>query len=512
MQNSTRTTKSIRPGPRFGLAAGFLLLSGCTVGPRYQPPSPDLPSRYAEGPATQPTSSPSAPVAPADARWWLQFDDPILASLIERAIAANPNVAVAEARVREVRSLRQMVESQLYPQLSVGASILRSRVSESALGLPHLADRFMDTDSTLYQLGIDAIWVVDVFGGTRRQVESARAGEGATDAARRGVLLMVAAETARAYMELRGTQLQLQVAHSTLASQNRTLDLTREKHGNGLASDLDMVRARAEVESTTAQIPPLQQAVRQRIHVLSTLLGLAPTALAGELEPTAPIPRYTADPEVGVPSDLLRRRPDIQRAERQIAAATEMVGVAVADLFPRVVLRASAGVQGASLAHLFDASGRNATGYYAAGPSIDWTFFDAGRRRAAIAMREAEVDATKAAYEDTVLRAFREVESALVAVDQGRSQKEALSRLSVTTREGLDIARRDYQNGVLDQLSVLDIQRQADRADTLLAQSETSLAVSYVALHNALGGGWEMSETLSTDQPSKDPKPDQEKK
>lgn len=502
MLNSTRTSKLNRPGASFGWVAWFVLVPGCMVGPKYQPPSQSLPAQYAEGPATQPASAPS--IAPSDARWWLSFDDPILNSLIERAITANPNIGIAEARVREARSLRKMVESQLYPQFDVGASILRGRVSESALGLPHVADRFLEPDATLFQLGFDAYWVVDVFGGTRRQVESAHAGEEATDAARRGVVLMVAAETARAYMELRGTQLQLQVAHSTLESERQTLDLTSDKHDHGLASDLDMVRARAEVESTTAQIPPLEQAVRQRIHMLSTLLGLTPTTLAGELEPPAPIPQFTGEVDAGVPSDLLRRRPDIQRAERQIAAATAMVGAAVANLYPKVLLGGAAGVQGRSITHLFDVdAGRNPTGYYATGPFISWTLFDGGRRQAAIAMNEAEVEAAKASYEDTVLRAFREVENALVAVDQGRNQREALRQLSATTREGVGIARRDYQSGVLDQLSVLDAQRQADRAAVLLAQSETSLAVSFVMLHNALGGTWQSAELGPTSQPSR---------
>jgi outer membrane protein, multidrug efflux system len=504
MRDSTRSTKSVRRGCWPVLLVYVFLLPGCTVGPKYQPPSPNLSAGYSEGPATQPALAPSSVVAtPPDARWWPRFDDPILSSLIERAISANPNVAVAQARVREARSMRKMVESQLYPQFNVGASVLRARVSESALGLPHLANRFFEPDATLFQLGFDAYWALDVFGGTRRQVESARAGEEATDAARRGVLLMIAAETARAYMELRGTQRQLQVANSTLESEQQTLELTRDKHVRGLASDLDMVRARGEVESTTAQIPPLEQAVRERIHVLSTLLGLTPTALAGELEPPATIPQYTGDVAAGVPSDLLRRRPDIQRAERQIAGATAMVGAAVADLYPKVLLGGAAGVQGRTISRLFNVDGgRSPTGYYATGPFINWTLFDGGRRRAAITLNEAEVDAAKASYEDTVLRAFREVESALVAVDQGRSQRDALRQLSVTTREGVGIARRDYQNGVLDQLSVLDAQRQADRADILLAQSETSLAITFVMLHNALGGGWEVAEPSPTSQPA----------
>jgi NodT family efflux transporter outer membrane factor (OMF) lipoprotein len=259
-----------------------------------------------------------------------------------------------------------------------------------------------------------------------------------------------------------------------------------------------VLRARTEVESTAAEIPPLEQAIRQYIHVLSTLGGQEPVALSAELEDVVPVPEARSQITVGIPSDLLRRRPDIQAAERQLASATAQVGVATAQLFPKVVLGGSAGLASRDAGDLFDAS---SSGYYATGPFINWTVFDGGRRKAGIELTEAQVDAAKASYQDTVLRAFREVESALVGVDRARARLEDLERLSASARESADVARRDYQRGILDQLTVLDAQRQANRAEMLRVQGQMVLAVQVITLYRALGGGWEIAEPSSATEP-----------
>jgi NodT family efflux transporter outer membrane factor (OMF) lipoprotein len=389
------------------------------------------------------------------------------------------------------------VQSLLYPQVSVGASALRYRISESVVSVPGL-----NLEDSLFTLGFDAAWVVDVFGGNRRGVEAAKANEQASAAERRGVVLMVAAETARAYLELRGTQRELQIAQLTLEEQRQTLRVTEDKFRAGLAPNLQVLRARTEVEGTAAQIPPLQQAIRQYIHVLSTLLGLEPTALAAELEQPAPIPTASGQLSVGIPSDLLRRRPDIQSAERQLASTTAQVGVATAQLFPQVVLGGSAGLQSREFGNLFNGNSTNSPStYYLAGPSINWTVFDAGRRKAGVKFAEAQVDAAKAYYQDTVLRAFREVESSLVAVDRAREQVSDLRRLTASARETAAISRRDYEGGILDQLTVLDAQRQSNRADMLLAQGQVQLVVNVVTLYKALGGGWEVAEPQPATRP-----------
>lgn len=499
IRNSTKTTQFTQPRSVLGMVVWISFASGCAVGPNYKAPSTPMPARYHE--ARDGSVTAAAPVditGPAEITWWRQLGDPLLTHLVETSVTANYSVAVAKARVQQARAARQVAQSLLYPQVSVGASILQFQGSESAIGLPGL-----DLEDTLFHIGFDAAWEVDVFGGLRRGVESASAYEQAVVAGRRGVVLMVAAETARAYLELRGVQRQLQINQTILRQQRQTLAITKDRRENGLASDLEVLRARTEVEATAAEIPPLQQASRQYIHVISTLLGLEPTALSAELERAAPIPAVPARVAVGVPSDLLRRRPDIQGAERQLAAATAQVGVATAQLFPHVVLGASAGLQSRGFNDLFNGDTTNeSSSYYVAGPHINWTVFDAGRRKAGVKFAEAQVDAAKAAYQDTVLRAFREVESALVAVDRAHARMGDLKQLSTSARQSAEIARRDYERGILDQLTVLDAQRQSNRADLLLAQGEVSLVVHVVTLYKALGGGWEFAEPSPTTQPA----------
>lgn len=473
--------------PVASLALWALLpLGGCVVGPDYVRPETQMPAAFGELPAGSATDA-----AASEIRWWRRFDDPHLSALVEKAVAVNHVVAVAAARLREARAAREIVRSQLAPQVGIGGSVLRNRLSEAGLGIP---GDLLDVDHNIFDIGFDASWTLDVFGGVAREIESAEAGEQAVASERRGVVLMVAAETARAYVELRGAQRELEVARSNLGDQRQTLAVTEDKRRNGLASDLEVVRARTEVEATAAEIPPLEQAIRQYTHVLSTLLALEPTALRAELEAPAPIPDVPVQVAVGVPSDLLLRRPDIQSAERRLAAATALVGVATAQYYPRVTLGVSAGFQSQHVEDLLNGTGANGSSYGLAGPFINWTLFDGGRRAAGVDLSEARVAAAKSSYEETVLTAFREVESALVAVDRGRARVEELVRLSASAREAADIARRDYARGILDQLVVLDAQRQANRADMLLAEGRASLGVRVVALYKALGGGWEVAD------------------
>lgn len=481
---------------RVALSAAPLAASGCMVGPNYEPPQTELPAAYREAADGQAQPTTFAAAGPTEIRWWRHLGDPRLTDLVEKAVTANYGVAVAEARLREARAARQVAQSLLYPQVGLGASALRFRGSEATFQGVGL-----DLEDSLFQIGFDASWVVDVFGGTRRGVEAARATEQAFAADRRAVVLMVAAETARAYLELRGVQQQLQIDLDILEQQRETLTITEDRLRSGLASELEVLRARTEVEATAAEIPPLQQASRQYIHLISTLLGLEPTALSAQLEQPAPLPAVPGQIAVGIPSDLLRRRPDIQSAERQLAAATAQVGVATAQLFPQVILGGAAGLQSRDTGDLFNGNSDPSSSFYLAGPVINWTVFDAGRRKAGIRLAEAQVDAVKAAYQDAVLRAFREVESSLVAVDRARVRVSDLKRLSATARQSAEIARRDYERGILDQLTVLDAQRQSNRADLLLSHGEVSLVVNVVTLYKALGGGWEIAEpSLDTNQ------------
>ena len=482
MKTNTRIIASL-------LCTAVTSMSGCMVGPNYQTPTTTMPAGFAELPKAQSAGAVAfAADTDTEVRWWHRLNDSRLSDLVEKAVIANPSITIAEARLTQARAARDAAQALLYPEVHANASLYRFRGGTSGVG----------AQGNLYQLGFDVMWVPDVFGGTRRQIESAKADEETARSTRRGVVLMVASETARGYVELRGVQHELDVTKVTLDEQRQTLAITQDKQRNGLASELEMLRARTDVEATEAQIPPLEQAIRQYIHLLSTLLAMEPTALSNELMPVEPIPAVPEQISVGVPSDLLRRRPDIQASERQLASATAQVGVAVSKLFPQVSIGATAGISDRTSNSL----GLDSAGYYTSGPSIDWTVFDAGRRQAGVNATKAEVIAVKAAYEDVVRRAFAEVESAVVAVSRSKERRDALRRLSNTTRQGVIIAKGDYQRGILDQLQVLDAQRQADRADILLAQSEVALTVNVVTLYKALGGGWEVTEPSAASPPS----------
>ena len=313
---------------------------------------------------------------------------------------------------------------------------------------------------------------------------------------------MVAAETARAYLELRGTQRQLQIAQTTLEEQRQTLTVTEDKHRNGLASDLEVLRARTEVESTAAEIPPLQQAIRQYIHVLSTLLGLEPTALSAELEQPAPIPAVPGQLAVGIPSDLLRRRPDIQAAERQLAAATAQVWAwRRRSCSRRWSSAASAGLASRNFGDLFNGNSTTtpAATTSPARPSTGRCSTPGVARRASSSPRRS-VDAAKAAYQDTVLRAFREVESSLVAVDRAQARVGDLKRLSASARESagdrparLRAGHSRPTDGARRPAPV-EPRRHAAGAGRGVSSWSTS-----VTLYKALGGGWEVAEPAAGD-------------
>jgi NodT family efflux transporter outer membrane factor (OMF) lipoprotein len=300
------------------------------------------------------------------------------------------------------------------------------------------------------------------------------------------------AEVAREYVDLRSTQRRLTIARENLVTQQRALDLTKQLNQRGLTSRLDETRATAQVASTRATIPALEASISRSIHRLSVLLGERPTALASELNQPAPVPPVPDDVPVGLPSELLRRRPDIRRAERQLAASTEDVGVATADLFPRFFLNGSIGLQGTDPGNVFEYASR----YYSLGPSVSWPIFDAGRTKARLSRAEARRAQSFAAFRGSVLNAFREVEDALVSYAKVQERAVSLREVAAASRQSVKIANELYSQGVSDFLSVLDAQRQLLLAEEQLANAEGERATSLVALYKALGGGWELEEVM----------------
>lgn len=470
--------------PLIGLA--LLGLVGCTVGPPYIPPSPDAPDAWAAslegGVAARPASL---------ARWWSGFGDPTLDTLVTRAIAGNLDLKSATARVREARALRTISGAAQYPSIDATGAYsnqLRSENIDPGAASPNNPGVGARTDPTdLYALGFDASWELDVFGRVRRSVEAADADLSAAEESRRDVLVSLLAEVARNYVELRSLQNRLDIARRNVAAQEDTLSLADSRFRGGLTSELDVAQARSNVERTRSQIPLLESSMRQAQHRLAVLIGTHPGTLAAELDIAAPVPSPPAEIAVGLPSELLRRRPDIRRAERELAAASARIGVATADLFPRFMLTGSVGVQSSPLGNLFDAN----SFAYSVGPSVRWNLFDAGRVRATIAVQNAREEQALAAYDRSVLVAFEEVENALVAYARELVRRGSLRAGTDAAGRAVELATERYTRGLTNFQDVLDAQRQLFALQDDLAQSERSVTSSVVALYKALGGGWE---------------------
>lgn len=464
-----------RPRPSRAAALGAplvaALLAGCAVGPDYRTPELPVPGAFAAAQPAQhedPTGSLAA--------WWSRFGDPRLESLVARALAGSPTLREADARVREARALRRIAAAPLFPRLDAEADATVGSEAAPEMGLAVL----------------DAIWEVDVFGGTRRSLEAAEAELAASEADRRQVLVELIGELARSYVQLRGIQRQIATVERNLAAQRETRALTEAQRRVGLASDLDVERARALTADTAAELPPLEAALHASVHRIAVLVGVPPATLADELLADGPLPTVPDTLLVGVPAELLRRRPDLVRAERELAAATARIGEAQADLFPRLTLTGSVGLRSEDLKELLGGE----TGFAALGPNLVWPLFAAGRIRANVAVQDARAEQALARYEQALLEALEEVENALVAHAREQVRRRALAEAVDANREAVELARRLYANGLGGFLDVLDAERSLLQSERRLVESETAVSTSLVDLYVALGGGWERAEEL----------------
>jgi NodT family efflux transporter outer membrane factor (OMF) lipoprotein len=469
------------------LTLGFLA-AGCAVGPNYEKPGLSVPATWTEARQN------GVDTRAADlAQWWNAFNDPLLNSLVERAVPSNLDLRLAEARIREARAVRIVTASGAWPAVDVSGSYTRNRSSENAIGAPAQGAVIApigggrDLDQNLYRSGFDANWEIDVFGGVRRSVEAADATIDATVEDRRDVLVTLLGEVAKNYIDLRGFQHRLAVARANLKTQQDTLELTRVRFQAGLASDLDVAQQEAQVNSTASQIPTLESSLKDAAYGLDVLLGLQPGALWSELAKETPIPGLPPEVLVGLPSELLRRRPDIRRAERQLAAATAQVGAATADLFPKFFLTGVAGLQSISASDWVTGGSR----FWSIGPRITWPVFDAGKIRANIEIRNAQQEQALTQYEKSVLNAFRDVETALVNYANEQTRYRSLTDAVAANRRAVAMANELYIRGLNDFLNVLDTQRSLYLTESELVQSEATMATNLVALYKALGGGWE---------------------
>ena len=513
--------------------------TGCTVGPNYAPPVIQVAPAWSEPTAT-PAAAPDRPftppsrtvsnVAPA-VQWWTTFRDPELDSLVARAVESNYDLRRATLRVREARAQRATVSADLYPTVDATGEYSHTRVSKNGVtsqiggggsssagsggggatggtggsggngggvgnppganGSPAIPGQSL-SEFDLYQVGFDASWEIDVFGRTRRAVQAADATIQSNIEDRRDVLLTLLGDVARNYVELRGTQRQLALARENLVSQQKTLDLTRQQVANGIADELNVARARAQVETTAAEIPPLQTTISQSIHALGILLGEQPQALYAELTAVEPIPPVPDTVPIGLPGDLLRRRPDVRRAERDLAAATANVGVAVADLYPQFSLTGTLGLQSVDSDNIFEFGSR----YFTIAPGVSYPLFDAGKLRAQVRVQGARQEQALASYQQSVLVALRDVEDALIAYAKQQERRQSLAQAVSANQKAVRLATEQFTQGLTDFLTVLDAQRNLFTSQDSLAQSETAVSTNLVTLYKALGGGWELERSI----------------
>jgi outer membrane protein, multidrug efflux system len=457
-----------------------LVLAGCAVGPDYVRPDVAVDKTFAN--AGLDGFSQEA----IEQAFWKGFGDELLSALITEADKANHDLRIAQANLREVRALRRQVGFDQFPTVTANASYNKSLQSETQL--PGFTRDQREIEA--YSVGFDAFWELDFFGRVRRNVEAANADVAAGEAGVSDVQISVAAEVAREYFELRGLQQQLEVARQNRDNQRQTYELTAVRLDAGRGTELDRARARAQLDATTATIPSLEASVARAIYRLGVLTGQKPTALSSELSAVQPLPALPALTRVETPEALLRRRPDIRRAERNVAAQTARIGVATADLFPVVTLGGSVGFNARRPRDL----GNSGSQTYSYGPSISWAFLNLGRVRAGISAAQARTDAALALYEQTVLRALEETEGALITFNRAVAAKQSLKSAAEQSEIAARLARIRFDAGVADFLAVLDAQRQLLDDQDRLARGEAVAATSLVAVYKALGGGWKSVE------------------
>ncbi|HEX3423116.1 MAG TPA: efflux transporter outer membrane subunit [Sphingomicrobium sp.] len=463
------------------------LLAGCTVGPNYNRPEMGLPPTYAE-----PNSAESLSDAQL-ASWWTAFGDPELNKLINRAIAQNLDVETAAARIREARAEERVAGASALPEVSANGSVTHQRISEHAIPVPPGTGEgstgsfgLPGSEFTTFRVGFDASWEIDLFGKTRRQIEGARARTGAAIWNRRDAQVSTSAEVASAYIAFRALQEQIALSQAEVERQRRSSHLVGARVRGGLVTGQDLEQQNSEAAAAQAAIPPLRAEAAAQIHKIGVLVGDSPESLIAELSPTGvSLPTPPSVP-AGLPSDLLRRRPDIRAAERNLAAATADIGVATADLYPRFTLSAAPALVSTALASLLEWGSRNFSG----GAAIDWPIFNGGGTRANIDVKNAQQEQALIAYRKTILTALQDVEDALSKIDNDRSEIGELDSALRSASRAEGIARTRYTGGLVTYSDVLQAQANRIALENRLVETTSAEGRDTVALYKALGGGW----------------------
>jgi len=468
------------PSSRFKLAVpllGQLIVCGCTVGPNYKRPDVAMQHAWTHPPATQ-ASVINEASPPSD--WWATLNDWQLNSLVRRACDGNLSISIAKSRISEARAERGIAASRLFPSLNGGGVYSFNRADGPLFPA-------VTNDYQFYAAGFDALWEADIFGGVRRSIEAAEDDIQGQQDAERGAVVSVIAEVARSYVELRTTQQRILITNANIQTQSDTLDLARRLNAAGIVSDLDVTRAQAELTQTQSQIPLLETQEKASIHQLGVLLGQPPETLDAEIETPGPIPVPPKRVPIGLPTQLLRRRPDVRQVERQLAAATARIGVAEADLYPQLTITGDFGVGAQDPGRVFNWSNR----FVSVGPAVRWELLEGGRILANIDAHGAIKQELLDQYKLTILLALQETADSLIAFDNQQRQSNLLIQTVQSNQDSVRIASEQYAGGTVGYLSLLDAQRSLLRTQETLVQSQGNVTLSMIALYKSIGGGWE---------------------
>ncbi len=463
------------------------LVSGCTVGPNYHTPKTTMPTAYAA-----PSTQPSPTTHPVDvSRWWQTFKDPELNSLVERAVAANFDLEIALTRLQEARTMEVAVEGPALPVIGVGGAAGRGSGTNSTKGRISAPLNAASNTTGLKEItqivGFDAGWEIDLFGRYRREIEAAGDDTQAAAEARNAVLIAVVADVARAYMDYRELQMQLSIIQDNIRTVQQTVDLVQQRFDRGLTNELDLVLAQRQLASLQSEMSPLKDQVAVAQRRVAVLIGDYPDKLAPELERPAALPQVPTEIHPGLPIDLLRRRPDIREAERELAAGTARVGAATANLFPRVALTAGVGWQGQGLGRLPQASGS----IWSVGPTAYWPLLDFGTLDAMIEIQNFRAHELLVNYKRTIINAVEEVENAIGSYDSQQQRLHDLESALTASKRAVQLAQQRYERGLTDFLNVLDAQRELYDLQDQYALAQEQAIVQFIALYKGLGGGWE---------------------
>jgi NodT family efflux transporter outer membrane factor (OMF) lipoprotein len=468
-------------------------LTACAVGPSYHTPKPDEPPSFAAKIDAKSPGSGAQPTAPSPdlATWWRALNDEELNSLVDRAIKSNLDLEIALDRLQQARTYESVVVGYALPEVDASAAAGRGTGSDLTKGRADTALRSADTGSGLTQIntiaGFDAVWELDIFGKFRREFEAARADTAAARAARYDVLTSVVANVVRAYVDLRGFQVRAGVLHKASDVLRESLRIVTIRYERGITNELDVALATRELATLEAEIAPVEAEVNAAQYTLAVLVGEYPETMVQELSKPDLIPSMPAAAAPGVPLDLLKRRPDIQVAERELAAATARIGVATANLFPEVALVGSIGSQGQGWGTTPSVSKH----IWSFGPGAVWPLLDFGALDAEVDIAQLAARASLVNYRKTILNAVQQVDTSLDAYQAQETRMANLSTAMVAGQRAVDLATSRYNRGLTDFLNVVDAERQFYDLQEQYAEAQVAQGEQFVQLYKSLGGGWQ---------------------